>query len=69
MHRDEDLLDSVLSIFRGQEAWYTKVDDELPYDYENNKEHIRNEKLRLSKQKAKPIAKPFVKRIRKPQNR
>lgn len=69
MHRDEDLLDSVLSIFRGQDSCYGKIDDELPYDYEDNKTHIRNEKLRLSKQKAKPIAKPFVKRIRKPQNR
>lgn len=69
MHKDEDLIDDVMSLFRGQGNCYEKFEDELPYDYEENKEHIRNEKLRLSKQKAKPVAKPFVRRIRKRQVR
>lgn len=69
MHERDDILGIVLANFKDEYAEYVELINELPYDYEDNKEHIRNEKLRLSKQKAKPVAKPFVRRIRKSQNR
>lgn len=69
MHERDDILGIILANFKDEYKEYVELINELPYDYEDNKTHIRNEKLRLSKQKAKPIAKPFVKRIRKPQNR
>lgn len=66
MHERDDILGIILSNFKEK---YIELINEVPYDYEENKEHIRNEKLRLSKQKAKPVAKPFVRRIRKRQMR
>jgi hypothetical protein len=47
--------------------WLRSVEE--PYDLEDLREHIRSEKLRISKLKVRPCAKPFKIRLWRKQNR
>lgn len=68
---DDKLLKDILEMFSATDEWndWRKLIDEVPYDYEDCKEHIRNEKIRLNNQKVKSKPKPFNRRIRRNQNR
>lgn len=63
----EDILEAFMSSDRYNE--WRKLIDEVSYDYEDSKEYIRSEKIRLSNQKVKSKPKPFSRRIRRNQNR
>lgn len=68
---DDKLLKDILEMFSATDERneWRKLIDEVPYDYEECKEHIRNEKIRLNNQKVKPKPKPFSRKIRRNQNR
>lgn len=68
---DGKLLKDILEMFSATDEWndWRKLIDEVLYDYEDCKEHIRNEKIRLNNQKVKSKPKPFNRRIRRNQNR
>lgn len=63
----EDILEAIASSDERNE--WRKLIDEVSYDFEDCKEHIKSEKVRLSNQKVKSKPKPFNRRIRRKQNR
>ena len=71
MQHNDELLKDILEMFRMTDEYneWRKLVDEVPYDYEDCKEHIKNEKIRLSDQKVKSNPKPFTRRIRRIQNK
>lgn len=65
------LIEDILEAFASNDGYneWRKLIDEVQYDYEDCKEHIRNEKIRFNNQKVKSKPKPFNRRIRRNQNR
>lgn len=71
MQHNDELLKDILEMFRMTDKYneWRKLIDEVPYDYKDYEEHIKNEKIRLNNQKVKSSPKPFTRRIRRSQNK
>lgn len=71
MQHDNRLLEDIFEMFRSTDEWneWRQLVDEVPYDFEDCKEHIKREKIRTSNQKVKSKPKPFSRRMRRTQSR